>query len=38
VVKTCAEHMEGDGVVLHEKGTVIVMGKQDIDPCREIWS
>ncbi|KAF4468782.1 5 -methylthioadenosine phosphorylase [Fusarium albosuccineum] len=25
VVKTCAEHMEGDGVVLHEKGTVIVM-------------
>ena len=26
VVKTCAEHMEGEGVVLHDKGTVIVMG------------
>ncbi|KAF5984514.1 5' methylthioadenosine phosphorylase [Fusarium coicis] len=25
VVKACAAHMEGDGVVLHEKGTVIVM-------------
>lgn len=27
VVKRCAESMEGDGVVLHEKGTVIVMGQ-----------
>ncbi|KYK55133.1 hypothetical protein DCS_07095 [Drechmeria coniospora] len=25
VVKKCAQHMEGDGVVLHEKGTVICM-------------
>ncbi|KID92860.1 5'-methylthioadenosine phosphorylase (Meu1) [Metarhizium guizhouense ARSEF 977] len=25
IVKRCAESMEGDGVVLHEKGTVIVM-------------
>ena len=28
VVKTCAEHLEGDGVVLHDKGTLICMGKQ----------
>jgi 5'-methylthioadenosine phosphorylase len=27
VVKDCAAHMEGDGVVLHDKGTVVVMGK-----------
>lgn len=27
VIKTCAEHLDGDGVVLHEKGTVICMGK-----------
>ena len=27
VVKTCGEHMQGDGVVLHETGTVIVMGE-----------
>ena len=27
VVKRCAQSMEGDGVVLHEKGTVVVMGK-----------
>lgn len=27
VVKTCAAHMEGDGVVLHDKGTLICMGK-----------
>jgi 5'-methylthioadenosine phosphorylase len=26
VIKKCAEHMEGDGIVLHEKGTVICMG------------
>jgi hypothetical protein len=26
VVKTCAEHLQGDGVVLHEGGTVICMG------------
>lgn len=25
VVKTCAAHMDGDGVVLHEKGTIICM-------------
>ncbi|KAF4504679.1 hypothetical protein G6O67_008102 [Ophiocordyceps sinensis] len=25
VVKTCAKHMDGDGVVLHENGTVICM-------------
>lgn len=25
VVKACAAHMEGDGVVLHDKGTVVVM-------------
>ncbi|KAI9151686.1 S-methyl-5'-thioadenosine phosphorylase [Paramyrothecium foliicola] len=25
VVKKCAEHMEGDNIVLHEKGTVICM-------------
>ncbi|UNI22669.1 S-methyl-5'-thioadenosine phosphorylase [Purpureocillium takamizusanense] len=25
VVKRCAEHMEGEGVVLHDKGTVICM-------------
>jgi 5'-methylthioadenosine phosphorylase len=27
VVKACAAHMEGEGVVLHDKGTVVVMGK-----------
>lgn len=27
VVKACAAHMDGEGVVLHEKGTVVVMGK-----------
>ena len=27
VVKLCASSMEGEGVVLHEKGTVVVMGK-----------
>lgn len=27
VVKKCAEHMEGDGVVLHDKGTIICMGR-----------
>ena len=27
VVKACAKAMEGDGVVLHETGTVICMGK-----------
>lgn len=27
VVKQCAEAMEGDGVILHEKGTLICMGK-----------
>lgn len=27
VVKTCAASMEGDGVVLHDKGTLVVMGK-----------
>lgn len=27
VVKTCAASMQGDGVVLHDKGTLIVMGK-----------
>lgn len=26
VVKTCAAHMDGDGVVLHDKGTIICMG------------
>ncbi|CAI6098075.1 hypothetical protein V2G26_008893 [Clonostachys chloroleuca] len=25
VIKTCAAHLDGDGVVLHEKGTVICM-------------
>ncbi|KAL6827576.1 Methylthioadenosine phosphorylase [Trichoderma camerunense] len=25
IVKTCAAHMEGDGVVLHDKGTLICM-------------
>ncbi|CRK46801.1 hypothetical protein BN1723_007261 [Verticillium longisporum] len=25
VVKTCAAHMDGDGVVLHDKGTIICM-------------
>ncbi|KAF4125635.1 5'-methylthioadenosine phosphorylase, partial [Geosmithia morbida] len=25
VIKTCAEHLSGEGVVLHEKGTVICM-------------
>jgi 5'-methylthioadenosine phosphorylase len=27
IVKTCAEHLQGDGVVLHEGGTVICMGE-----------
>lgn len=27
VVKRCAESLEGDGVVLHDKGTVICMGR-----------
>jgi 5'-methylthioadenosine phosphorylase len=27
VVKNCASHMQGEGVVLHEKGTIICMGK-----------
>jgi 5'-methylthioadenosine phosphorylase len=27
VVKKCAEHMEGEGVTLHDKGTLICMGK-----------
>jgi 5'-methylthioadenosine phosphorylase len=27
VVKTCARSMEGEGVVLHDKGTIICMGK-----------
>lgn len=26
IVKTCAAHMKGDGVVLHDKGTIICMG------------
>lgn len=29
IVKTCAEHMEGDEVVLHDKGTIICMGKSE---------
>lgn len=28
VVKKCAAHMQGDGVVLHDKGTIICMGQQ----------
>jgi len=27
IVKKCAHHMEGNGVILHEEGTVVVMGK-----------
>lgn len=34
VVKSCAAHMEGDGVVLHEKGTVICMGEPRDAPSR----
>jgi 5'-methylthioadenosine phosphorylase len=28
VIQKCGEHMEGDGIVLHEKGTVICMGRK----------
>lgn len=33
VVKLCAASMEGEGVVLHEKGTVIVMGEFSHGRC-----
>ena len=33
VVKKCGKSLEGDGVTLHEKGTVIVMGTSKVSPA-----
>lgn len=30
VVRKCGHSLEGDGVVLHDKGTLVVMGKHDL--------